>query len=122
MELSELLSWVISGGGAAVVAYFLIERVAALKALAPEAKRYVAIALSAVLAVGAWFCAAAMGYAAWPVGANAWIEQLFLIATSAFTLSQIIHGAARLPSSEAESVAIAEAMLVERGFRVELPK
>jgi ABC-type dipeptide/oligopeptide/nickel transport system permease subunit len=122
MELKELLAWVISGGGAGVFAYFLIERIAALKALAPEPKRYVAIALSGVLAVGAWFIAAAMGYAAWPVGANAWIEQLFSVATYAFALSQIIHGAAKLPASEAEAVAMCESELVERGYSVELPK
>lgn len=118
MELSELLAWVISGGGAAVVAYFLIERVPALKALLPEPKRYVAIALSAVLAIGAWFCAAAMGYADWPVGVNAWIEQLFFIGSSAFTLSQIIHGAKKLPGSDDEMLERSIAYCENAGLEV----
>ena len=102
MELKELLAWVVSGGGAAIIAYYAIERIPFLMALLPEQKRLVAIALPASLAIGAWFAMAAMLYEPWPVGVYAWIEKLFLIGTSAFTLSQIIHGRAKLPSSEDE--------------------
>jgi len=73
-----------------------------LVGLLPEQKRLVAIVLSASLAIGAWFAMAAMLYEPWPVGVYAWIEKLFLIGTSAFTLSQIIHGAKKLPSTEDE--------------------
>jgi len=96
MELKELLTWVVSGGGAAIVAYLLIEEIPALAALNPEPKRYVAFALSAALAIGAWFAMAGMLYEPWPLTVYEWIEKLVFIGTSAFALSQIIHAKAKL--------------------------
>ena len=100
MELKELLSWVVSGGGAALVAYFLIEKLPVLAALNPEPKRYVAFVLSAALAIGAWFGMAGMLYEPWPMTTYAWIEKLVFIGTSAFTLSQIIHAKRKLAAKK----------------------
>ena len=125
MELKDLLAWVVSGGGAAIVAYYAIEKVPFLVGLLPEQKRLVAIVLSASLAIGAWFAMAAMLYEPWPAGVYAWIEKLFLIGTSAFTLSQIIHGRAKLASNEdevleqaRETIALSEDGVLEQALAI----
>jgi hypothetical protein len=90
MKLQALLSWLASGGGAGVVTYYII-RETLLETLEPKPKRYVAIGLSFVLACLAFTGLVALGYAE-PMGsAQAWVEKLFLVGTSAFGLSQIIH-------------------------------
>lgn len=96
MELSEFIAWIVTGGGAGIVAYFLMEKVARLSNLPPEPKRYAAFALSGAVAVAAWCAGAGLGYYPFPAGAVDWIEQVFAIGTSAFALSQIIHARTKL--------------------------
>ncbi len=97
MELKDFLAWLVTGGGAGVIAYVLVDQVAWLQELAPRTKRLAAIVLSAVLAILGYLVMMAMGYEAWPLTVYQWIERLFFYATSAFTLSQIIHGQRDLP-------------------------
>jgi hypothetical protein len=109
----------VSGGGAAIAAYYAIDNISFLVALAPKSKRIAAFGISAGLAIGAWFIMAAMLYEPWPATAYAWIEQLFFIGTSAFALSQMIHGQAKLPNSQAEVVAVAVTTVEAAGLTVD---
>lgn len=94
--LSQVLTWLVSSGGAGVAAYFLMEKVRLLAALAPEPKRYVSLALAAVIAMAAFSASVGLGYAPVPSGAQAWGEALFAVAFVATNLGQIIHGRAKL--------------------------
>jgi hypothetical protein len=89
VELETVIAWLVSGGGAGVAAYFIIGKW--LSRLPAETKRYVAFGLSAAIAMIAYTLGAFGGYQEMPVGAQAWIEQLWLVGTSAFGLSQLIH-------------------------------
>ena len=40
------------------------------------------------------------GYDVMPAGALGWVEQLFLVGTTAFGLSQVIHGARDLRAGD----------------------
>lgn len=102
MELKEFLIWLTSGSGAGVAAYALVgPLVATLEkltqfALTSKAKRYLSLALAGVVASGAYWGTAALGYVVAPVGAQAWLEALFSVVAVAIGLSQAIHGARNL--------------------------
>ena len=91
MELSELLAWLVSGGGAGVIAYWLLGVIPAFEELAAEAKRYVAFALTAALAVGAWYVTILLQCTPQPETAKAWIEAVFSVIAVALGVNQIIH-------------------------------
>ena len=93
MELTEFLRWAVSGGGAGIIAYFLLGKWAWFSAQTAEHKRYVAIAATFLLADALYLALVFAGYDAMPVGVLGWVEQLFLVGTTAFGLSQVIHGA-----------------------------
>ena len=93
MELKEFLRWAVSGGGAGIIAYFLLGKWAWFSAQTAEHKRYVAIAATFLLADALYLALVFAGYDAMPVGVLGWVEQLFLVGTTAFGLSQVIHGA-----------------------------
>ena len=93
MELKEFLRWAVSGGGAGIIAYFLLGKWAWFTAQTAERKRYVAIAATFLLADALYLALVFAGYDARPVGVLGWIEALFLTGTTAFGLSQVIHGA-----------------------------
>lgn len=92
MELAEVLSWILSGGGAGVIAYLLMDKVWQLAELPAEKKRYVALGLAAGIAWVAYLFTLGMEYQAPPQDVRAWIEALFSIAAVAVGLSQVIHG------------------------------
>lgn len=99
MELREVLAWVISGGGAAVLGYWLMEHIPALAELQSEWKRYVAYVLTAGIAIGAYMVEYIFGYVQPPAPEwRAWVEVLFQVASVAVGLGQIIH--ARMKLSE----------------------
>ena len=91
MELQELLAWLVSGGGAGIIAYWLIGVIPALEGLVSEAKRYVAFALTGVLAVGAWYVTILLQYTPQPETTKAWIEAVFSVIAVALGVNQIIH-------------------------------
>jgi len=93
MELKELLRWVVSSGGAGTIAYYILSRVRWPDSVGSEAKRYVSIAVTFLLADVCWLLMVWAGYDAMPMNALGWVEQLFLVGTTAFGLSQVIHGA-----------------------------
>jgi len=96
MGLNELLTWVLSGGGAGVVSYWLMEHLAFLVMLAPQYKRYASLALAGGLAVLGYLAAVGMGYQVAPVEAKGWIEALFSVVGVAIGLGQLIHGAKQM--------------------------
>jgi len=92
VTLAEGLAWLLSGGGAGIVTYFLIDKVPFLAKLEPDYKRYVSIALVVVLAAAGWGISMAMGYSPVPETWRAWIETAFSIMFVALTTSLVIHG------------------------------
>jgi hypothetical protein len=95
--LSQFLFWIAGGVGSGAITYVLFERVAVLKSLAPLPKRVGTLALSAVLAMGAFAAAVGLGYFDQPSGWQGWLEALFAVAFVAVGGSQLIHGAKKLP-------------------------
>ena len=91
MELKAFLWFLVSGGGAGIVAYWLMDNVAWFAGLNPKPKRWVAFALSAIVACLAFTASVFAGYSLTPVGALCWIEQLFSVATAAFGLATLLH-------------------------------
>lgn len=96
MELSALLAWILSGGGAGVVSYWLMEHLAFLVMLSGQHKRYVSLALAGGLAVLGYLVAVGMGYQVAPVEVKGWIEALFSVIGVAIGLGQLIHGAKQM--------------------------
>lgn len=92
-SFEEGLAWVLSGGGAGLVTYFMIDKVPFLAGLAPDYKRYVSIALVLVLAWGAWGVTMLMGYSPVPANWREVIETGFSITFVALTTSLVTHGA-----------------------------
>jgi hypothetical protein len=91
MELADFLTWLIGGGGAAVLAFWLMEHLP-LEGLASEYRRYLSLAIAALVACAAFGISVALGYAETPVGWQAWLEALFAIIAVAIGGSQAIHG------------------------------
>ncbi len=100
MELQEFLRWVVSGGGAGIIAYYILSRWEWYARQNAERKRYLAILVTFVLADVFWLAMVWAGYNAAPANALGWVEQLFLVGTSAFGLSQVIHGARDLRAGD----------------------
>lgn len=98
--LSQVLTWFVSGGGAGIVAYFLMEKVRPLAELTSELKRYVSLFLAAVLAMAAFALAVGLRYVESPSTIQSWAEALFAVAFIATNLGQIIHGRKRLRSPD----------------------
>ena len=94
-NLLEFLTWALTPG-AGVLAFWLLENVAALAALEPKLKRLVAFGLSALIAVLAFLAMVGMGYTPSPENWRAWVEALFGVAAVAAGLSQILHGLLKL--------------------------
>ena len=99
MELRELLAWLIGGGGAGVVAYWIVN--AWFANLNPEPKRYAAMALTGVLAALAFFVTVQIGYAPRPETWLAWVEQVFSVIAVALGLNQVIHARVSLSKKAA---------------------
>ena len=91
MELRLFLTWLVSGGGAALIAYSLIVDVAFLWALRPKQKRLAAFGISGVIAMIGSRLLMLGGYAPTPETAWGWFESLFAVGTTAFGLATLIH-------------------------------
>ena len=90
MELTmflELLSTTLAGA----LAWYLIDHIQWFEALQPDTKRLVAYAFTFVIACGAWGLLVTLGAREMPVGAVAWISQLFYVGTSAFGLATLLN-------------------------------
>jgi uncharacterized membrane protein len=111
MELHEALSWLM-GAGAGIVAFAIIhfaERSQAgwmsairqwLLELQPSNKRWLAFALSAAIAIGAYMIAMAMDYVPAPEAWRAWVEELFRVGALAIIVATGMHGGIDLNRSK----------------------
>jgi hypothetical protein len=120
--LRETLLWLFGGGGACLVAYWLIGKLKQCVNLEPgsgwladtlraianflvgssEMTRYTSLALSAGLACLAFALAVELEYVPRPGDGKAWIEQIFSIAFVAVMGSQVIHGRRKLRKRDAQ--------------------
>lgn len=94
--MKDLLTQLVSGGLAGALAWKLIERVPALAKLEDDLKRYVAMAMTALLGAAAYAASVAMLYDAMPVDWRGWIEGLVGSALAAYLASQSLHAATAL--------------------------
>ena len=94
--LQQFLFWVL-GPGAGVVAWWLLGFVQRhnpeIDGLSKEHKTYLAIIVSAALAIVTYLTVVALGYLPTPINDQMWVEGIFAVAGSSFGLSQIIHAA-----------------------------
>jgi hypothetical protein len=93
--LETFLVWVLAGGGAGIVTFFVMDKWIPQE-LGAEGRRYLSIAMAALLAMAAYAGAVGLSYLADPVTWQGWLESLFAVAFVATGLSQAIHGRARL--------------------------
>ena len=91
-DFGAVLSWVVSGGGASMLAYWLMSYVPVLKKLVGEAKRYAAFALAGTIAVGAWAMLTWFGASEWPGTPQAWVTAIFQVIALGIIGSQVVHG------------------------------
>jgi len=97
--LEGLLAWVISGGGAGVLAYVFIDHMP-VEIPNSKLKRLVAFVVTAALAILAYAGTVAAGYAPECVTAVCWAEEIVQVLCLAFGLGQGIHGVRDLPASK----------------------
>lgn len=90
MELRDFLVF-LSTTGAALFAWWLMDNVWLFERLDWANKRYVAFALTAVLAILGYLLQLAMLYQPAPVEWRGWAESLFAVAGAAVGLNQLIH-------------------------------
>jgi hypothetical protein len=91
MELRAFLLLLMGEPLAGLLAYKIVDAIPALARLAPQAKRWAACAVAGGIAVLAYLVAIAMLYMPAPGDWRAWIAQAFLVATTGFGMSQLIH-------------------------------
>jgi len=96
LTLQRALVWLLQQGGAAWVAYWLIEHIKPLVELQAEIKRYVSWGIAGLLAVGGYMLTIAIGVNVAPVGTVPWINALLGVVATAIIGGQMIHGAAQL--------------------------
>jgi len=96
LTLGGFVAWLLSGGGAGIVTFFLMDKVAFLKALAPDYKRYASLVLTGLLALGAWGIGLGMKYIPVPGDTRSWIESAFSVIAIAIAVAQTTHGATSL--------------------------
>jgi len=100
MNVWDMAQWVL-GGGMGPVAYWLMENVNFLAAIAPAGrKRYVSFGVAILVAWVAlgltfWF------RAAMPVTAREWVNLLGMVAFESIVVSQGIHGQKKLNTVKA---------------------
>ena len=88
--MEEILTWIVSGSGAGVAAYAIINEFGG--ALSARAKRYVALALTAAIAAGGVGASVWLGAMPMPADAQAWVNVMGSAMFVSFGMSQVIHG------------------------------
>jgi len=94
--LQQLLIWVFSGGGAAAITYYLVEKVGFLANLESWPKRVAALVVAAVFGCGAYSLAILAGYVDTPATTLGWIEIMVAVAMTSSKLADLFHGYAKL--------------------------
>jgi hypothetical protein len=103
MTMREGLLWLM-GAGAGILAFYLLDRLersitprlwrvrAWILLLSPEDKRWLAFALTGLIAILAYLVTLVMAYGAPPGDWRAWVEELFAVVAAAIIASQVTHG------------------------------
>ena len=91
MDMEQIIAWILQGGGAGVIAYWIIERWAWAVALDPEPRQWVAWGISGTLGVGAWGLSLWFGLQAIPATPQAWVEALLFAAALAIMGAKAVH-------------------------------
>jgi hypothetical protein len=102
--LEGFVAWIISGGGAAWLSYWIMANWLLMATLSPRAKRFASLALAAALAMAGQGLAVVIGLNAIPLGGLAWVRLLFSAAAIAVIGAQAYHGQAKLPTESWEVV------------------
>ena len=95
MTLRDLIVLLMTAGSGGLV-FALMEKVAYLKNLPPDLKRYASLLLSMLIPVLAWLIGIGMAYFTPPDTWRAWIEAIFAVGAGGLLTSQTLHGALRL--------------------------
>ena len=99
-KLSEVLIWLVMGGGSGVAAYalwaFLEKEIPDLAEIPARYERFICLGISVVIGVAGFFAQAAMTYRPWPTESIEWIEQIFSVVALAVIAAQAIHGGRKL--------------------------
>lgn len=103
LTLGGFLVWLMSAAGATAVTVWGMDAVPWLKAQSAEARRYLSLAIAAVLPVLAWLATLGLGYSEAPVTWQGWMEAVFALAAPSIVASQGLHGALRLRGKTAEA-------------------
>jgi len=90
-DFGAVLSWVVSGGGAGLLAYQIVDGIRWFKELPGEPKRYVSWAIAGTISVGAWATLTWFGAGEWPVTPQAWIAAVFQVVALGILGSEVTH-------------------------------
>ena len=104
MTLQEALSWLISGPGAGVLSYWIMDKAPFLKELLSEYKRYCSLAIAAAIGMAAFALSVTLQYTPMPADPKAWVEALFAVGFLAAITSQVTHGRRDLRAKDRGSV------------------
>ena len=96
MDMQQIIAWILQGGGAGLIAYYVIERWAWAVALDPEPRQYVSWAISGALGIGAWGMSLWFGLQAIPATPQAWVEAAVGAALLAIMGAKTLHTRKRL--------------------------
>ena len=96
MDMQQIIAWLAQGGGAGLIAYWIIERWAWAVALDPEPRQYVAWAISGALGVVAWAMSLWFGLQTIPASPQAWFEAAIGAALLAIMGAKIAHARTQL--------------------------
>ena len=99
MDLDMMLKWVLTGGGAGILAYFLIEYWPWASGLEKRPKQIVAWIISGALGMGAWAFLVALGLEAAPDAWQGWAVALANVAIIAASGSKVLHTFLKLGKS-----------------------
>jgi len=95
MNFQGFLLWVIEGGGAGWVTYWLMEQIGKNLNLSADVKRYISLLLPIVLAVGAYWAGVGVGVTPAPATLVEGLDALVAIIVAIIS-SQAVHGFTRL--------------------------
>ena len=94
--MQEVLGWIISSGGAGVLAYWLMEHIPFLVALSAEWKRYASFVLSGAIACLAFVALVFSGFEPQPATWQAWVDALLSVIAGAVIVAQGAHARLKL--------------------------
>ena len=95
MNFQGFLLWVIEGGGAGWVTYWLMEQIGKNLNLSADVKRYISLLLPIVLAVGAYWAGVGVDVTPAPATLVEGLDALVAIIVAIIS-SQAVHGFTRL--------------------------